>query len=289
VVIEPSRRGGSEGIFRAALSRLLGRRREIVLRPPPPQPLDVVAAAEVAKTLSTRGASQNWTAELISAAGAHGNPLTGSLRAAAEAEVARRLLPAPPLPATGAAVAFIGGGGSGKTRCTAAMASAYRRGSTLTVMVVALDNPDGARELRKLLAEDGVPVVSLSGERAKEAIDLGRQGGLVIVDTAATTPTDPGAVEALGAKLEPLGLDAAYVTLPATLGPSAARRVLASFGPLSPAAVTITHADETDQLAVVVEIAINHRIPLSFFHSGTDHRNALSAVDPTAIAQELLP
>jgi flagellar biosynthesis GTPase FlhF len=249
----------------------------------------LVAAGEVSKDLSRRGASQSWTAELISAAGAHGNPLTGSLREAAEAEVARRILPAPPLPATGAAIAFIGAGGSGKTRCTAAMASAYRRGSTLTVTVVALDNPDGARELRKLLADDGVPVVSLSGDRAREAIEAGRQGGLVIVDTAAATPTDPDAVEALRAKLDPLELDATYVTLPATLGPSAARRVLASFGTLSPAAVTITHADETDQLAVVVEIAINHRIPLAYFHSGTDHVNALSAIDPPAIAQELLP
>jgi flagellar biosynthesis GTPase FlhF len=169
------------------------------------------------------------------------------------------------------------------------MASAYRRGSTLTVMVLALDNPDGARELRKLLAEDGVPVVSLSSDRAQQAIEVGRQRGLVIVDTAAATPTDPSAVDALRAKLEPLGLDATYVTLPATLGPSAARRVLASFGSLSPAALTITHADETDQLAVVVEIAISHRIPLAYFHSGTDHTNALSAVDPPAIAHELLP
>jgi flagellar biosynthesis GTPase FlhF len=268
---------------------LLRRPREIVLRPPPPQPLDVVAAAEVAESLAARGASQTWTSELISAVGAHGNPLTGSLRAAAEAELARRILPAPPLPAEGAAVAFVGGGGSGKTRCTAAMASAYRRGSTLTVMVLALDNPDGARELRKLLAEDGVPVVSLSSDRAQQAIEVGRQRGLVIVDTAAATPTDPSAVDALRAKLEPLGLDATYVTLPATLGPSAARRVLASFGSLSPAALTITHADETDQLAVVVEIAISHRIPLAYFHSGTDHTNALSAVDPPAIAHELLP
>lgn len=283
-----SRRRQSDHVLREALARLLGRRQSVTLRPPPPQPLDTVAARAVATELSTRGASQSFTDELISAAGAHGNPLTGSLRAAAEAEVARRIVPAPALPATGAALAFIGAGGSGKTRCTAAMASAYRRGSTLTVTVVALDNPDGARELRKLLAEDGVPVLSLSGERARRAIEQGRQGGLVIVDTAAATPTDPHAVEALAAKLEPLGLDGTYVALPATLGSNAARRALASFGPLHPTAVTITHADETDQLAVAVEIAIAHRIPLAYFHAGTDHTNALSAIDPPAIAQELL-
>ena len=95
--------------------------------------------------------------------------------------------------------------------------------------------------------------------------------------------------KALGLTLEPLELDATYVALPATLGPQAARRALASFGTLKPAAVAITHADETDQLAVAIEIAVSHRIPLAYFHSGTDHRSALSAVDPPALAQQLLP
>ena len=126
---------------------------------------------ELAADLGTRGASQTWTSQLISTAGAHGSPLAGSLRAAAEAEVARRIVRAPALPVTGAAVAFIGAGGAGKTRCTAALASAYSRASTLGVTVIALDNPDGARELKRLLSGDGVPVLSLSGERAKRAID----------------------------------------------------------------------------------------------------------------------
>jgi flagellar biosynthesis GTPase FlhF len=284
-----TRRHGGDGL-RGTLTRLLGAgRRSPITKPAPAKPIDVVAATEVAQNLSTRGASQAWTSQLITAAGAHGSPLAGSLREAAEAEVARRIMPAPALPVTGAAVAFIGAGGSGKTRCTAALASAYRRSSTLSVSVIALDNPEGARELRRLLADDDVPVMSLSGAMAKRAVEEGRDGGLVIVDTSAATPTDPSAVEALGLTLEPLELDAAYVALPATLGPQAARRALASFGTLKPAAVAITHADETDQLAVAIEIAIAHRIPLAYFHSGTDHRSALSAVDPPALAQQLLP
>jgi flagellar biosynthesis GTPase FlhF len=287
--VPKTRRHDGDGL-RGTLTRLLGAgRRSPITKPAPAKPIDVVAATEVAQNLSTRGASQAWTSQLITAAGAHGSPLAGSLREAAEAEVARRIMPAPALPVTGAAVAFIGAGGSGKTRCTAALASAYRRSSTLSVSVIALDNPEGARELRRLLADDDVPVMSLSGAMAKRAVEEGRDGGLVIVDTSAATPTDPSAVEALGLTLEPLELDAAYVALPATLGPQAARRALASFGTLKPAAVAITHADETDQLAVAIEIAIAHRIPLAYFHSGTDHRSALSAVDPPALAQQLLP
>jgi flagellar biosynthesis GTPase FlhF len=274
---------------RGAFGRFIeGLRSSGPTKPAAAQPLDLVAATGVAKELSTRGASQAWTSQLISVAGAHGRPLAGDLRAAAEAEVARRILPAPALPAGGAAIAFVGAGGSGKTRCTAALASAYRRASTLTVTVLALDNPDGARELRKLLREDAVPVLSLSGGKARRAVEDARNGGLVIVDTGAATPTDPDAVQALRAKLEPLNLDAVYVTLPATLGSEAARRALASFGTLQPSAVAITHADETDQLAVAVEIAVANHIPLAYFHSGTDHRNALSVVDPPAVAQRLL-
>jgi flagellar biosynthesis GTPase FlhF len=111
----------------------------------------------------------------------------------------------------------------------------------------------------------------------------------VIVDTPAVTPTDPDAVAALGRTLDALGLDAVYVALPATLGPQPARRALASFGSLRPSAVAITHADETDQLAVSIEIAISHRIPLAYLHAGTDHKSALSPVDPAAIAHHLLP
>ena len=247
-----------------------------------------MTATAVANELSTRGASQAWTSQLISAAGAHGSPLVGGLRAAAVAEVARRIVPAPALPTSGAAIAFIGAGGSGKTRCVAALAHAYRRSSTLEVTVIALDNPSGARELRRMLRQDGIPVLSLNAGKAQRAVEEAREGGLVILDTFTATPTDTAAVASLGSKLEQLSLDGVYVTLPATLGAQAARRALGGFGVLRPSAVAVTHVDETDQLAVAVEIAVSHRIPLAYFHSGTDHRTALSAVDPPAVAQQLL-
>ncbi len=278
-----------ESRVRSAISRLFGGRRQPgIPRPAPPQPLDVEAATQLAHDMSSRGASQAWASQLISTAGAHGSPLAESLQAAAEAEVARRIVAAPALPVTGAAVAFIGSGGSGKTRCTAALASAYRHGSTLGVTVVAIDNPDGARELHRLLGGDHVPVLSLTRDEAVSVIAEARKDGFVVVDTPTTTPTDPYAIQALGQALEPLELDATYVTLPATLGSQAARRALAGFGKLRPTAVAITHADETDQLAVAVEIAVLHRIPLAYIHSGTDHSVALAAIDAPVIAQRVM-
>jgi flagellar biosynthesis GTPase FlhF len=53
--------------------------------------------------------------------------------------------------------------------------------------------------------------------------------------------------------------------------------------------MAITHADETDQLGVAIEIAVSHRIPLAYLHAGTDPARAISAADPATVADHLLP
>jgi flagellar biosynthesis GTPase FlhF len=256
---------------------------------PPPRALDSVAAAAISEDLTSRGAGHVFASQLISAAAAHGTALAGSLREAAQVELSRRIVPAPALPPGGAAIAFVGAGGSGKSMCTASLAAAYRRSSTLAVSVVALNAADGGRELSAWLSPLSVPVRSCSALELAEVVRDARAGGFVIIDTPAVTPTDEGGVEELGAVLAPLGLDAIYVALPATLGAQAARRALASFSELHPTAVSVTHADETDQLGVAVEIAVTHRIPLAFLHAGTDPTRSISAADPLTIVNHLLP
>jgi flagellar biosynthesis GTPase FlhF len=215
-------------------------------------------------------------------------PFSDSLRAAVQAEIASRVLTAPSPPAAGAAVAFVGAGGAGKTSCAAALASVYGRESSLGVTVVAVDQPDGARDLRRMLNGDGVPVLSLSRQRAPRVIDAARRDGFVIVDTTTATPTDAAALAATAHQLRDLRLDAILIALPATLSPQAAARALDGLQQLEPTAIAITHADETDQLAVVVELAVQRRIPLAYLHSGRNHRNALHAVQASSVAERLL-
>lgn len=276
---------------RGAFGRLIDgwRRPAPPPRPTPAKRTDLTEVHEAVQFLVARGASEAWASQLIGAAAAHGAPLAQGLHEAAQAEVARRILAAPALPVTGAAIAFIGAGGSGKTRCTAALASAYDRASTLPVTVIAIDDPNGANQLRQLLDGTQVRVLSQTPGQARRTIDTGRENGLVIVDTPTCTPTDPDAVATLASQLSGLGLDAVYVALPATLGAQAARRALSSFAALHPTAVAITHADETDQLAVVVEIATTHRIPLAYVHAGTNPHTALTPVQPGNIARHLIP
>jgi flagellar biosynthesis GTPase FlhF len=93
----------------------------------------------------------------------------------------------------------------------------------------------------------------------------------------------------LAAQVAGLDLDATYLALPATLGAETARRLLAALAPLSPTGIAVTHADETDQLGVAIELAAATRTPITFVHEGLDLDHALSAPNPFALAQRLLP
>jgi flagellar biosynthesis GTPase FlhF len=254
-------------------------------------PLDGAAAITIARDLALRGASEQLASVLVSEAAAHGSVFADghSLRAGARAQLARRIVQPPPLPASGAAVAFVGAGGAGKTSCAAALASAYARTSTLAVSALSLRCPDGGRMLAELLRGDRAEVQAIAPLQAARAVRDRRSGGLTILDTAAVNPSDSAAVAALSAELEPLALDAIYVALPATLGPHAARSVVASFSALGATAIAITHADETDQIGVAVEIVAINLIPLAYVHAGTDPTTALNALDPKAIAARLVP
>jgi flagellar biosynthesis GTPase FlhF len=195
-----------------------------------------------------------------------------------------------PLPAAGAAVAFVGAGGAGKTRCAAALASAYRRGSTLSVMALSLGDADDSRTIETLLATEGVPVKHGAEVRslARMVRDV-RVGGVVIVDTPAIAPGDRAAVLTLAEQLEPLRLDGVFVAVPATIGPQAARQLLSGLEPLHLTGIAVTHVDETDQLGVAVELACAIGAPIAYVHEGLDLRRALSAPDPVGLAARLLP
>ena len=260
-------------------------------RTAPGQPLDQAAAALITRDLIASGAGEALARRLIADAAAHGSPFARhqTLRNAARTQLAQRIIQPPTLPSAGAAIAFVGGGGSGKTSCVASLASAYARASTLPVSAIALAGDDGGRRLTDLLRADQVRVTALQSWQAQQAVQDGRRAGLVVIDTVAVSPGDDGAMRALAADLVPLALDAIYVALPATLSQVAARGALAHFAALAPAALVITHADETDQIGTVVELAVLNRIPLAYIHAGTDTRTAMSAVDPDVIAARMLP
>ncbi len=248
-------------------------------------------AAAVAQELTSQGISEAWAQQLIVAAAAHRSPLAqGSLRDAVRATLAATI-PAPaPLPATGAAVAFVGAGGAGKTRCSAALASAYAKGSTLAASVVSLGSDDWGGDLKELLKGQNVWVMGAAvGPEAAPAVQHGRDGGLVVIDTAGVTPRDPAGVEALGGELRSLSLDAVYIAVPATFSVHAARKLIEGFAALGADGIAVTHADEADQLGIAAELAHISGMPVAYIHEGLELDGALSAADPSSLAARLLP
>ena len=246
----------------------------------------------VAEALSERGMTDDEAKRLAMEAAAHGIPLAraSALRDAVREMLARQLTRAPTLPATGAAVAFVGAGGTGKTRCAAALASAYRRASTLSVMALSLGDADDRRAIDTLLQSEGVPVKSGADVRSvARLVNDVRAGGVVVVDTPAIAPGERSAVLTLAERLEPLRLDGVFVTVPATIGTQAARQLLSALEPLHPAGIAVTHLDETDQLGVAVQLAAATGTPIAYVHEGLDLRRALSAPDPIQLATRLLP
>ena len=77
--------------------------------------------------------------------------------------------------------------------------------------------------------------------------------------------------------------------MPATLGAQPASQVLQALAPLRPSGIVITHADETDQLGVAVELACANGIPVTYIHEGLDLAGSMSAPDPLEVARRLLP
>jgi hypothetical protein len=278
---------------RAALNpprrTLLGRRRAV--------PMSLrsvtgsVAAQQVVGTLAERGIEPDVAHELIVDAAAHVLPFTpdGDLRTAARTVLAR-YIPTPELPAVGGrAIAFVGAGGAGKTRCVAGLAAAYAGGSTLPTVCMSIAPTDGGAELTALLRAHGVRVETVDARSAARRIAEARADAIVVVDTPPVSPSDPAGIAALADQLTPLELDETHLVMPAMLSSAVAQQLVERLAPLRPTGIAMTHADATGYVGAVVELACATRLPLSYVNSGVALPGALAPADPDRIAEWLLP
>jgi len=245
---------------------------------------------ELVAALVAHGVSDAFARELVADATAHLLPLMGDgdVRAAVAAALARRI-PLAPLPAgSGRAVAFVGAPGAGKTRCAAALAAAHAQAGH-TVRVVALDADDDGAELTRLLAPHGVEVQPAgSPSAARAAIEEAPAGALVVLDTPAVSPGDAAAVARLAGRLGRAGAGETHVALPATLSAAAAREQLERLAPLKPDALALTHADATDHVGAIVELACTSALGLAYVADGRALPGGLTHADPAALAERLL-
>ncbi|HEY5430170.1 MAG TPA: hypothetical protein VIK04_13725 [Solirubrobacteraceae bacterium] len=246
--------------------------------------------AELERRLVACGLSASRAAALVSATISQRGPFStsGELADDVRATIAAALPRPRGLPLEHGAVAIVGAGGSGKTRCVAALAAAHARAGTV-VSVARLGAPGREDELGELLHGEAVNVIPAMRTKATaRAVTSARERGLVIIDTAAVTPGDDSTIDVIAEALHSFGLDGTYLAVPATLSSPAGAKLIDGFSAFDLTGLVATHVDETDQLGVIVELSMLTGIPLSYTHTGLDLEHAVAPADSEQIAAQLM-
>jgi len=252
------------------------------------------ARAGVERSLRRLGISEELAGELIDAATAHTLPLAPrlGLAQAVRSVLVQRIPVAPALPSKGAAIVLVGAGGAGKTTTCAALLGAYRTGSTLPASCATLLRSSERGELELILSPQIMKPTPASAPRALRALRSARAGGLAVVDTPGLSPVDRTSIRELARLLGALKPERVVIALPATLGTTAAAQLLEALKPLGANALAVTHAEETDQIGVVVELACMFGLAPEYMLDRSRSRAGgwrLTRIDPTGLAAKLLP
>ncbi len=249
------------------------------------------AQTSIQKQLVGLGVGEQFAAELIDGAATHILPLApqAGLTQAVRSGLIQRIPVASPLPTRGAAIALVGPGGAGKTSCAAALLGAYRKSSSLPASCATLVRGGKPGELRMLLSPYIMKLASIESSRAISALRKTRGEGLLIIDTPPLSPGDRSGIRKLAGLLGELKPERVVIVLPATLGAVAATQLLQALRPLGANSLAVTHADETDQIGVAVEVACKFGLaPEYMLDRGRSGGWRVGRMDPTGLAAKLL-
>jgi hypothetical protein len=249
------------------------------------------ARASIERSMTGLGVSEELARELIDSAIAHAIPFApriGLARAVHGALVAR--IPVNPLlGAQRATIAVVGAGGAGKTSCCAALLGAYRRAGTLPASCASIMLEPERERPSMLLSPYVMEPSAIRSARAREALAEARREGLLLLDMPPLSPAERPSIRLIASLLEELEPDRVVVALPATLGARAAAQLLEALRPLRASALAITHADETDQIGVAVEAACAFGLAPEYLLDRGRLRGGLTRIDPTHLADRLMP
>jgi flagellar biosynthesis GTPase FlhF len=244
-------------------------------------------AARLETRLVERGLSALLSGEVLDEAVNHLLPFSSQnrLKPLVASALARRIPTQPLRGAGGRVVGFVGPGGSGKTRCVARLAHAYAVKAGVPVACLALRAEDDGAELQRLVRPFGVNVHALSdATEARARIASMPEGTLVLVDTPGVSPRAEAELRQLQAELRQLSLDECHLAMPATIGQDAGRDLVEGTRALGVDAMALTHADETERLGTVVELAMQTGLPLSYIGRGTIVTGGLRPALPEELA-----
>jgi flagellar biosynthesis GTPase FlhF len=234
--------------------------------------------------LIAAGLTPALAADVVGEAVAHALPFSAprNMKRLVRTALARRIPVLASLGPGPRVLAFVGGGGVGKSSAVAHLALAYAKAGA-DVAVVSLRG-DGALAAR--LEPQGIAVIAADdAEQARTRLGQ-RTPLLTLIDTPSTGSSHPAAhIRALAADLKALGAGEVHLALPATLSAPAAGEVAAALAPLGPTHVALTHTDETARPGAPLELALAAGRPLSYVCA----REGAEPADPATLAQQLLP
>jgi flagellar biosynthesis GTPase FlhF len=245
-----------------------------------------VAADAAQKRLVAAGLSATLAADIVGEAVAHGLPFAQprALKKLIRTALARRMPVMADLGGEARTIAFVGGGGAGKTSAAEHLAAVYARADA-EVVVVALRSNDGGTGLASRLEPLGVSVIAADDAQQAVRRISRRQASLTIVDTPASGLADRAAVERIAEDLRTLGVGEVHLALPATLSAAAADELAAALAPLGITHIALTHTDQTARPGAPVELAVMGRRALSYVCT----REEIAPADPDELAKQLLP
>jgi flagellar biosynthesis protein FlhF len=244
-------------------------------------------AGRLQSRLADRGVSEQLTSEVLDEAVTHLLPFSshGRLKPLVASALARRIPVQPLHGAGGRVVGFVGPGGAGKTRSVARLAHAYAVRSQVPVACIALRAEDEGAELQRLVRPFGVNVHAIADAAdARARIESFPADTLVLVDTPGVSPRAEAELRALAGELRQLRLDECHLAVPATMDRGTGRDLVEGTRPLGVDALAMTHADETERLGNVVELAIETQLPVSYIGRGTIVTGGLRPALPEELA-----
>jgi hypothetical protein len=249
------------------------------------------ARERIEQSLLDVGVSREMAAELLDAAIAHILPFAPrtSLVKAVHGALTARIPSIALLPARDVSVAVVGGGGSGKTSCCAALLGAYRKVGSLPASCATVTLVGERGEPAMLLSPRIMQPLAIASPQARQALAQARAEGMLLLDMPPLSPAERPAIRQIATLLGEMQPDRVVVALPATLGAKAAAQLLTAMRPLGATALAITHADETDQLGVAVEAACKFGLAPEYLLDRGRVRGGLTRIDPTQLANRLLP
>ncbi len=172
----------------------------------------------------------------------------------------------------GGVVALLGATGVGKTTTIAKLAARFLlRHQRDEVALITTDcyRIGGQEQLQTFARYFGIPVVvATDDQELRAALDYLMPRRLVLIDSAGMSQRDPRMQEQFN-RLNAVGYDVdAYVVLPATAQLRALREVVGLFGEDALAGAFITKVDESADLGGVLDVLIEHRLPVAYVSAG---------------------